>query len=121
MLGPGAGRTSIGGGSGATCWLTMGALSPGCGAGSGTAGGRGAVIFALEDGCSGRPAFGATAGGCPAAGGGIEAGKAGGRSPRSIASSLLVSRSIALTASHDDSDVTSTVRWSASGEPTANS
>ena len=50
MLGPGAGRTSIGGGSGATCWLTTGGLSPGWGAGSGTAGGRGAVIFALEDG-----------------------------------------------------------------------
>jgi hypothetical protein len=49
ILGPGAGRTSIGG-SGATCWLTMGALSPGWGAGGGTEGGRGAVIFALEDG-----------------------------------------------------------------------
>jgi len=50
MLGPGAGRTSIGGGSGATCWLTTGGLSPGWGAGSGTEGGRGAVIFALGDG-----------------------------------------------------------------------
>jgi hypothetical protein len=27
--GPGAGRTSIGGGSGATCWLTTGALGTG--------------------------------------------------------------------------------------------
>jgi hypothetical protein len=45
----------------------------------------------------------------------------GGRSPRSIESSLRVSRSIALSASHDDSAATSTVRSSASGEPTANS
>ena len=49
------------------------------------------------------------------------AGSAGGGSPRSIESSRRVSRSIALTASHDDSDATSTVRSSASGEPTANS
>src|ERR1700704_941856 len=56
-----------------------------------------------------------------AAGGGIDAGNAGGGSPRSIESSLRVSRSIALTASHDDSDATSIVRSSASGEPTANS
>ena len=46
---------------------------------------------------------------------------AGSGSPRSIESSRRVSRSIALTASHDDSAATSTVRSSASGEPTANS
>lgn len=36
----GAGRTSIGGGSGATCWLTTGALVIG-----GAAGARGAATF----------------------------------------------------------------------------
>jgi hypothetical protein len=52
--------------------------------------------------------------------GGMDAGvAAGGRSPRSIESSLRVSRSIALTASHDDNEATSTVRSSASGDPTA--
>jgi hypothetical protein len=46
----------------------------------------------------------------------IDAGLA---SPCSIESSLLVSRSIARTASHDDSAATSTVRLSASGVPAA--
>ena len=52
--------------------------------------------------------------------GGIPAGNAAGDSPRSIASSRRVSRSIARTASHDDSAATSTVRLRASGEPAAN-
>lgn len=39
---PGTGRTSIGGGSGATCWLITGAFGSG---GAAAAGGRGAMSF----------------------------------------------------------------------------
>ena len=53
--------------------------------------------------------------------GGGNGGSTGGASPRSIASSLRVSRSILRTASHDDSAVTSTVWLIVSGGPAANS
>ena len=126
---PGTGRTSIGGGSGATCWPTTGALGYWLG---GASGGRGALTLGFdggrrgarpgraESGWPGRNASGAPADGRAVAGG-MEAGTAGGGSPRSIESSLRVSRSIALTASQEDSAATSTVRSSASGEPAANS
>jgi len=110
---PGAGRTSTGGGSGGTCWLTTGisgglaeeglatgTLAAGAFAPCGAAGGREVGIFGL----------GAAAGGWMGLRG-IEAGAADvGASPRSIKSSRLVSRSIVLTASHDDKAVTSTLR-----------
>jgi len=98
--------------------------------GAAAAGGRGALAFGFGGGLRrSRPGIGTSdvgwsdgsASGTAADGGGIDAGVAAGGSPRSIESSLRVSRSIALTASHDDSDATSTVRLSASGEPTANS
>ncbi len=106
---PGAGRISIAGGSGATCWLTTG------GAGLAGGGGRGATTFGFGDGgTAGTPAEGSAG-----AAGGIDAGIAGGASPRSIESNRFVSRSIARTASHDESAETSTVRSSLSGEPAA--
>jgi hypothetical protein len=43
---PGTGRTSIGGGSGATCWLITGAAAAALGFGGAT-GGRGATSFGL--------------------------------------------------------------------------
>ncbi len=127
LAGRGAGRTSIGGGNGgASCcawWLTggpgglaaagafvTGALASGGKAG-GMASGRGAFTRGLVDDsgavdvASGKPSDGA-----------IDAGVA---SPRSMESSRLVSRSIVLTASHDDNAATSTVRFSASGDPAA--
>ena len=83
------------------------------------AGGRGALTRGF--GGNGR---GASAGGGAASGGLSDGGtggaiEAGVASPRSIRSSLLVSRSIALTASHDDNAATSMVRSSASGGPAA--
>jgi hypothetical protein len=88
---------------------------------------RGSGSGASEAGDPGKAALGTTLGtklgagiGGSAAGGGIDAGVADGTgSPRSIESSRRVSRSIALTASQDDSAATSTVRSSASGEPVA--
>ena len=106
---PGAGRISIAGGSGATCWLTTG------GAGLADSGGRGALTLGLSCGA----AAGTPAEGSAGATGGIDAGNACGTSPRSIESSRLVSRSIARTASQDESAETSTVRSSLSGEPAA--
>ena len=44
---PGAGRTSIGGGSGAACWLTTGALVLGAGF-SGAPGGRGKLTLGFN-------------------------------------------------------------------------
>src|SRR5665647_592695 len=85
--------------------------------GGAAAGGRGALTFGLSGGRLGTLEVGwseNSVSGAAAEGGG------GGGSPRSIESSLLVSRSIARTASHDDNDPTSTVRLSASGEPAAN-
>lgn len=106
--GAGAGSTSIGGGKGESCWLRAGAV-----------GGCGGLAFAF--GCGRRG---------PRTGGGFEdaasgfAGKpaveGGAGSPRSKASSRLVSRSIARTASQDDKADTSTLRLSASGGPAAN-
>src|SRR5438270_3193728 len=97
------------------------------------AGGRGALSFGFGRTRRGsRPGMGASeigrSEGAPfvvaaegdGAGGGIDPELAGAGSPRSRESSLRVSRSIALNASHDDSAVTSIVRWSASGEPIAN-
>jgi hypothetical protein len=61
--GAGTGRTSIGGGSGATCWLTTGALAPGGGFG-GAAGGRGTLILAFGGTRRGsRPGTGTSEGG----------------------------------------------------------
>src|ERR1700686_43147 len=93
---PGTGRTSIGGGSGATCWPTTGALGYWLG---GASGGRGARTLGFgggrrrarprrgESGWRGGKASGAPADGRGVAGG-MEAGTAGGGSPRSIESSL---------------------------------
>src|ERR1700674_4869603 len=86
------------------------------------AGGRGALTFGF--GGSGRGTS-ADDGADEAASGGLSCGGRGGAvgggvgSPRSIESSVLVSRSIALTASHDDRAATSTVRSSPSGDPAA--
>ena len=90
------------------------------GSGASEAGWPGRIAFGTTLGTKLGTGLGAATDGC-AADGGIDAGVAGGAgSPRSIESSRRVSRSIALTASHDDSAVTSTVRSSASGEPAAN-
>jgi hypothetical protein len=51
--------------------------------------------------------------------GGMADGSASGASPRSMASSRRVSRSMTRTASHDDSEVTSSIGFSASGVPAA--
>jgi len=113
--GPGAGRTSIGGGSGAACWLITG--------GAGAAGGRGGATTAFGERRGSRPGSG-TSGGAAGSGkaavdGEVAGGSAGGVSPRSMASSLRVSRSMTRTASHDDSEVTSSIGLSASGVPVA--
>ena len=52
---PGAGRTSIGGGSGGTCWLTTGALEAGGELVPGVFGAAGA--FAIGDPTGGRGAL----------------------------------------------------------------
>ena len=129
---PGAGLTSIAGGSGATCcWLVTGA---GGFTKGGVAGGRGAAAFGFRGSRRrSRPGSGtgvkSSLGGFASsddvgtsAGGGskIGAGAGGGGSPRSMASSLRVSWSIARTASQDDKAATSTLRLSASGVPAAN-
>ena len=130
---PGAGLTSIGGGNGVTCCWAAG----GCGAAAvaGGAGRGGAAAFGClarrgsRPGTRGsRPGNGALDGG--AAGGAISSaasfgieigvGGGGGGSPRSMASSLFVSWSIARTASQDDNEATSTLRVIASGVPAAN-
>src|SRR6185295_2499177 len=99
---PGAGLTSIGGGSGATCPETD---AGGDGAGgaltTGGAGGRGAAALGLAGGRRGsRPGTGTAValggvtskGACASIGGSdIGAGIGGGGSPRSMASSLRVS------------------------------
>ena len=81
---------------------------------------RGLESARRKTGWSGGISFNAAPGGFAVAGGGIEVGMTGGAA-RSSASSRRVSRSIARTASQDDSEVTSTERSSASGEPAANS
>jgi len=86
----------------------------------GFGGARRGIGTSDSDGSAGA-ASGIAADGAAAAGGGIDAGNAGKGSPRSIESSRRVSRSIARTASQDDSAATSTVRLSVSGEPAANS
>ena len=102
FAGPGAGFTSIGGGSGATCPETD---AGGDGAGgaltTGGAGGRGAAALCFAGGRRGsRPGVGTgvalggvtSKGACPSSGGSdIGAGIGGGGSPRSMASSLRVS------------------------------
>src|SRR6266702_648713 len=118
--GPGAGLTSIGGGNGAT-WLVsggLGAAGAACGAFGATFGFGGARRGS-------RPGIGRSVKDGSGAGSGEtsvgNAAVAGGGSPRSMASSRRVSRSIVRTASHDDSGARSTVRLSLSGGPAANS
>jgi hypothetical protein len=101
----------------------MGALGLGV-----TAAGRGEMNFGFGGtwrAGAGTSAIGASTAGAsepaaPATGGGSDA-EVAGASPRSMESSRRVSRSIALTANQDDNELTSTVRWSASGEPATNS
>jgi hypothetical protein len=118
---PGNGRISTGGGSGSTCWLATGGTACG-GRGALTFGRKGTRCGARAGGTSdvgGSPEF--AAGGKASGGGGVEAGITGGRSPRSMASSRLVSRSMVRTASQDDSADTSMLGSSLSGVPTAKS
>ena len=106
---PGAGRTSTGGGNaGTACWLTTGGAGAGCAIGGRTG-------TALARGGAGRrgsrPGIGISGmvdDGNAAVDGGRD-GSTGGGSPRSMASSRRVSRSMVRTASHEDSGVTSRV------------
>ena len=111
--GPGGGRTSIGGGKGAICWLmvaggfaTDGVSGAACAGGA--TGGRGAIVGG-----------GAGSGSAAVEGGTVSAPDAGGW-PRSMASSLRVSRSMTRTASQEERLVTSTLRVSAPGGPARN-
>src|SRR5689334_752044 len=122
---PGGGRTSTGGGKGAACWPITGdeAGAGGLACGATALGGRrrgswpgsGASI-----GWPGRSVFGSAGDGSATVEGGNDGDSTGGGSPRSIASSRRVSRSMVRTASQDDSEVTSRTGLSASGEPAAN-
>src|SRR5581483_11233619 len=103
-------------------WLIIG----GGGAGAGAAGGRGTTFSLGGPGCRRGSRTGGDTGsdgpceGKAAVDGGTE-GSIGGRSPRSIASSRRVSRSMVRTASQDESEVTSSIGVSESGVPAANS